>query len=256
MNSDNTGNRPWWSPKIIEAQEAKIRALADVGELDTRNDFASYRALADGADPIEAGLHHHNPYTDEHIFALCRDYVNVFGVLGLHSPRRIVDLGCGAGYTTAGLKRVWPDSVVEGIEVSHDAVRFANATFIGCAFRAKAIDPAAELSEFRYDLILCQEFYPFTRTAELAEHETWLEFIKNNLSNSGIAIVTVTASNRESINATYSELRKKAKVKRFQITVPRLSRRLPFHLARIAGTILGIFKPIWVRNVYVVMKRV
>jgi SAM-dependent methyltransferase len=252
--TDNSGDSPWWSPKSIREQEQHIRRLADQGKLDTRNDFASYRALADGADPISAGLHHHNPYTETHIRALCRDYKNILQHLTFSPPQRIVDLGCGAGFTTGGLKQLWPHAHVEGIDVSHDAVRFASAKWTNCSFTARAIDPTEPLSTEQYDLILCQEFYPFTRTSSLREHQKWITYVTSQLTQRGAALITVTASNQESITANIKALKQSFALKQIDVAVPRFSQHVPLVLSRAAGTAAKKFKPEWVRSVYVVSK--
>lgn len=241
----------WWSPQAISQQESRVRALAEQGQLDTRNDFASYRALADGEDPISAGLHHHNPYKPEHIAALCRDYHNLFQRLSVAKVESIADLGCGAGYTTAGLKRAWPESTVEGIDVSHDAVRFANTQWTDCNFTAKAINPSETLSARKYDFILCQEFYPFTRTESIAEHEKWLKFLLLSLSSHGVAVITVSTANTESINSTFAQLRETFSIRRFQVATPRISQRLPFWASLLFARVLSLTKPTWARSVYV-----
>ena len=241
----------WWSPQAISQQESRVRALAEQGHLDTRNDFASYRALADGADPISAGLHHHNPYKPEHIAALCQDYHSLFQRLSVPKVESIADLCCGAGYTTAGLKRAWPESTVEGIDVSLDAVRFANTQWTDCNFTAKAINPSEPLSARKYDFILCQEFYPFTRTNSIAEHEKWLNFVLKNLSNRGVAVITVSTANSESINSTFAKLQMSFRIRRLQISTPRISSRLPFLASSLLGRVLSMTKPTWARSVYV-----
>jgi trans-aconitate methyltransferase len=245
---------PWWSPEAIAHQEAQVRALADQGQLDVRNDFASYRALADGRDPISAGLHHHNPYVQSHIEALCRDYKNIWSQSKTLEPLSVADLGCGVGYTTAGLKRKWPKADVWGFDVSQDAVRFARANWRECRFEAKAIDPKLVLAKVRYDLILCQEFYPFTRTASIEVHRTWFKFLLEGLTDSGMAFVTVSSANDESVNATYEECMRELNVHRYRVATPRISRRVPFVVSRLLGEILCKVKPEWARSVYIVRK--
>lgn len=245
---------PWWSPEAIANQEARVRALADQGQLDVKNDFASYRALADGQDPISAGLHHHNPFTQSHIDALCRDYRNLLNSRTNLEPSNIADLGCGVGFTTAGLKRQWPHAEVTGFDVSQDAVRFARTTWQTCQFEAKAIDPRRELATTHFDFLLCQEFYPFTRTASVDEHRTWIRFLLENLTNNGTALVTVSSANRESINATYAQLNKELKIHRYRIATPRISQRIPLTMSRLLGSVLCKVKPEWARSIYVLSR--
>jgi SAM-dependent methyltransferase len=247
-------NIPWWSPEAIARQEADVRALADQGQLDIRNDFASYRALADGRDPVSAGLHHHNPHRQSHIDVLCRDYEILWRRQKKKKPVTIADLGCGVGYTTAGLKRKWPKADVWGFDVSQDAVRFACANWRECRFEAKAVDPKEVLAKVRFDLILCQEFYPFTRTASMEEHRTWFKFLLENLTDSGMAFVTVSSANDESVNATYAECVRELNVHRYRVATPRISRRVPFVVSRLLGEILCKVKPEWARSLYIVRK--
>jgi SAM-dependent methyltransferase len=55
----------------------------------------------------------------------------ILSVLGKHypdvKPRRILDLGCGPGTETIGLKQAFPDAEVHGLDLSAPFVRFAHA---------------------------------------------------------------------------------------------------------------------------------
>jgi len=152
------------------------------------------------------------------------------------------------------LKTNWPNAKVEGFDVSRDAVAHASKLWPGCRFVAGAIRPDTQLTMTRYDLIVCQEFYPFTRTASVDEHEKWLTFVATNLSEDGIAMIAVTAANYESINATFGELRQKFNVRCIRIAVPKLSRLLPLWLSRAASIPLRVIRPSGVRNVYVLRR--
>ena len=246
---------PWWSPREIARQEATIRESQDSSQMDVRNDFASYRALAEGQDPISAGLHLHNPYEPIHVGALCRDYVNVVRRELRVEPARIADLGCGAGFTTAEIKRTWAKAEVVGVDVSQDAIRFAQSAWSECRFEARAIDPEARLSDTGFDVLLCQEFYPFTRTDSLGEHKIWMKFLLNNLDSDGIAVVTVSSANKDSINATYKRLKGSFDVRRMVLATPRISRRVPFGVSLALGTIMSRIAPVRARSVYVLRKQ-
>lgn len=55
----------------------------------------------------------------------------ILSVIGKHypdlKPRRILDLGCGPGTETVGLKQAFPDAEVHGLDLSAPFMRFAHA---------------------------------------------------------------------------------------------------------------------------------
>jgi len=83
-----------------------------------------------------------------------------------HKPTRILDLGCGVGSLTRGLKEVWPDTEVHGLDLSASFVRFAHvmAEDHKLAMHFHQLD--AEHTGFdddSFDLIVSQIMF----------HETW-----------------------------------------------------------------------------------
>lgn len=247
--------REWWSPESLTAREREVRTGSTSDSADLRNDFASYRALASGLDPQASGLHQHNEVEPWRIDTVCRDYEVIVRHTLRHSPKRIADLGCGAGFTTDGLHRTWPDATATGFDVSHDAVRYARNRWTACRFVEGAIAPDGSLDGGPYDLILCQEFYPFTRTGSLETHREWMKFLLANMTDDGVAIIMVSAGTPESINDTYLRLRRDYAIRRQRIAAPRISRRLPNGVASVAGTVLYRARPQWVRNLYVLQRQ-
>lgn len=245
-------NAPWWSPEILAETERRIRSGADAASGDIRNDYGSYKALVAGADPFTSGLYLHNEFDRRRVDTVCRDYRRIARSFSVDEPRKVADLGSGAGFTTAGLRRMWPHASVVGFELSEDAVNFARTQWPECTFHAGAIRPDVPLVDGPYDVILCQEFYPFTRTRDHRDHETWLSFLRANLTESGVALVMVTTSNDESINANYAALRNRRSMRRILLAAPRLARLLPYALSRLAGAVLAAVRPPWARSIYVV----
>jgi SAM-dependent methyltransferase len=244
----------WWTPDELVATEERIR----LGLLDTtpdvRNDYGSYGALAGGADPVTSGLYLHNEFESWRIATVCADYLRLVVRTRRETPSCIADLGCGAGFTTDGLKQQWPSAHVVGFELSHDAVTYARRKWSACEFIQGAVRLDASLAGGPYDVILCQEFYPFTRTASASDHAQWLELVSSNLSARGVGIVTVSSANRQCINTTYSDLRLQFNLRRVHLAAPRLARKLPFVLSRAAGSLLRVVRPQWARSIYLLHK--
>ena len=244
-------HREWWSPEVLAAREREIRSGTDAEATDVRSDFASYKALVSGSDETASGLYMHNEVQPWRIDTMCRDYAAVVCSNCSTEPNRIADLGCGAGFTTDGLQRTWPAANVTGFDVSIDAVQFARSRWPKCSFVDGAIVPGQPMPGAPFELLLCQEFYPFTRTGSIAAHREWLSCLLSNMSNDGLAIIMVAASTRDSINDTYAELRREFALRRVQVAAPRIARRLPFVVSRVAAVALRDAKPGWVRNLYV-----
>jgi trans-aconitate 2-methyltransferase len=54
-----------------------------------------------------------------------RPFYDLLSWVGAEQPRRVVDLGCGAGNLTAQLARRWPDAVIEALDSSPEMVAAA-----------------------------------------------------------------------------------------------------------------------------------
>lgn len=84
----------------------------------------------------------------EAIMAIARE-------LPLDHPR-ILDLGCGTGFTTKSLSTL---GVAEGIDLSSTAIDIAKAEYPGISFRAGDLYDLT-LSDEPLDLVVCQEVIP------------------------------------------------------------------------------------------------
>jgi trans-aconitate 2-methyltransferase len=54
-----------------------------------------------------------------------RPFYDLLSRIGAQDPRRVVDLGCGAGNLTAQLARRWPDAAIEALDSSPEMVAAA-----------------------------------------------------------------------------------------------------------------------------------
>ncbi len=83
-------------------------------------------------------------------------------------PKRVLDLGCGVGALTRGLKEFWPDAEVHGLDLSAPFVRYAHviAEDVELAMHFHQQDAAnTDFEDQSFDLIVSQILF----------HETWHE---------------------------------------------------------------------------------
>lgn len=243
--------KPWWSPEVLAAEEALARNRITPDDLNFRSDFGCYRALQLGIDPELCLLNEHNAFRRSEVSGLCRDYRNVLKAVRQRVPTKIADIGCGVGYTTDGLKRIWRDATVHGYDIAHDAVELAQRAWRGCEFFAGAVSPGQSLKA-QYDLVLCQEFYPFTRTSCAMTHRVWITFLLSQLSDGGVLLVAVPSNCTESVNDSFAEIQSDYSIRRFVLTGPRLSRLIPLSWSVAIGRTLGQLKSPRGRTVYVI----
>ena len=81
-------------------------------------------------------------------------------------PTKILDLGCGTGNLTRGLKEVWPDAEVHGLDLSASFVRYGHVMTEdhGLEMHFHQLDAAdTGFDDGSYDLIVSQIMF----------HETW-----------------------------------------------------------------------------------
>ena len=59
--------------------------------------------------------------------------IDLLSRIALSAPRRVIDLGCGPGNSTAPLKARWPDAAVTGIDSSEELLAAARRDYPGIA---------------------------------------------------------------------------------------------------------------------------
>ena len=65
--------------------------------------------------------------------------IDLLSRIALAAPRRVVDLGCGPGNSTAPLKARWPDAAVTGLDSSEELLAAARRDHPGIAFETADI---------------------------------------------------------------------------------------------------------------------
>jgi SAM-dependent methyltransferase len=135
---------------------------------------------------------------------------------------KIADIGCGLGFLSMALMDIFA-ARVDGYEVSLDAVEFAKGRWDGPRFFCQAIEPSVPLGRM-YDLIVAQEFYPFTRTSDCNLHLGYLDSLRHSLSQGGVLLVGLSEGSKDSILSNIEKLRTALGSSHMEIFL----RRIPF----------------------------
>lgn len=179
----------WFDPDALAEQQRKMRQ-EPASSLTGGGDFGSYALANRGGGLAGSGIEGHN-------LVHARGRVGQYAaLLGGRTFTRIADLGCGLGLTTGALAEHFPEAAVTGFEVSADAVEFAGKTFPRCRFVEMAIRPGVPLGD-SFDLILCQEFYPFTRTSDGDTHRAYVRHCLDHLVPGGVLLIQLSERDRE-----------------------------------------------------------
>lgn len=95
------------------------------------------------------------------------------------TPKRVADLGCGPGNSTALLVQRWPDAKVEGIDSSPQMIATAKKTSVKADF--VLADLAAWTPSARYDVIFSNATYQW-----LSDHQTLLPRLMGFVMKGGV----------------------------------------------------------------------
>lgn len=230
----------WMKPENLVAIEADF-ANSPIHQLPSGGDFASYAIANRGTGLEQSGIESHN-------------LVHVDGRVALYRAilrrrfRAIGDMGCGLGMTTDALRRHFGSDSADGYEVSTDAVEFANRTFAPARFHRVGVDENTRFGR-RFDLILCQELYAFTRTNEWVLQHAMIVNLMDHLMPSGVLLIELSERDAHStILANLEQLRRICAVQGWscrQVLLPydRVWRKIPvLPLARLASRLLTAVK--------------
>tara|TARA_Y100001970_G_C14202787_1_gene842153 strand:- start:265 stop:1029 length:765 start_codon:yes stop_codon:yes gene_type:complete len=194
-------NTDWWKPKNLKTSEKAFLEKEHLDELDTENDFGSYKVMRIYNDVERSQILSHNDlqpnYHVKTIKKLLKNY----------SPKSIVDVGCGLGFTTNELKNIYPNASITGIDISEDAIAYAHDNFTLCSFLCEPIDPDNMSQNFEFDLIIAFEFYPFTRTGLFDNHVKYLNHLTKDLTEEGKLVIMQAWNNPESLSKNFEILR-------------------------------------------------
>jgi protein-L-isoaspartate(D-aspartate) O-methyltransferase len=134
--------------------------------------------FADLDRPLEIGHGQTNsqPTTVRHLLEL----------LEVEPGHRVLDVGCGSGWTTALLAHlVGPDGEVVGVEIVPELVEFGRANLSGLGLARARIEPA------RPDVLGLPEAAPFDRILVSAEAREVPESLVDQLREGGLMVLPV-----------------------------------------------------------------
>ena len=150
----------WFSPENLRDQENSEEAQFDrQGDCFSTSDFRSYINL--NKKNISEDIHSHNLQSRDALFVATVIYRKVKKMSPL---KNILELGCGAGFSSVGIRDVFRSSRIKAIDISHNAIEYAKRTFDSIDFEVHGVDECSQVPGAPFDLIIAYEFYPFSRT--------------------------------------------------------------------------------------------
>lgn len=229
--------KDWWKPQNLSQSEKEISQISDIENLSLRNDFGSYRKAFLTGSISGTQIEEHNDI---------KPYAKIKSISRLidGNNKKILDAGCGLGYSTEMIAEVYQGSEVTGIDISNDAVQFANKTHKKSRFVALPIDPNGNLPS-NYDLIFCLEFYPFTRNSDLESQKDYLKLFSRHLNKNGKIVIFQNWENRNSLISIYDDLKKELPSLDFKLhKFPhiKISQYLPISLGWLPNSIFSKVK--------------
>lgn len=226
--------KTWWTPDELAITERKFRSIKNISEIDTKNDFGSYRKMLLTGDKSASEIKSHNDINPIRKIQLIKKR------LKLSNSNHILDAGCGLGYTTTALANTFVKSKVTGIDISEDAIEYAKQNFHNAEFKSLAISPSSEKIG-KFDCIFCFEFYPFTRNKDSSLQSKFLEYFSAQLNPLGTIVIYQAWNNPNSLVAILDEVKSLCPNLHFCIYTiphPKLPTWLPFWTATIISHLL------------------
>ncbi|OGR98257.1 MAG: hypothetical protein A2V88_08100 [Elusimicrobia bacterium RBG_16_66_12] len=182
----------WLLAENLQRQEKEDIANVAKGGDGSLCDFGSYYALLTGKNTEWAKAH---AVDDErYLTSYARQLKQLLSrERGARGAMRLLDVGCGPGRLTWTLSRDIPGCRARGIDISESAIAYGRRRYPNCRFDVVAVDGALELGG-SFDVVHAREFYPFTRTSDLAFHRTHLQALARHVDKSGVLVITLLSA--------------------------------------------------------------
>lgn len=150
----------WFSAEELQRQEEQeLKELNMNGHIKNNSDFRSYLLL--NKENKAPDIHSHNlDKKNSKYVAFCLKTLTE----NLIKPNKLLELGCGAGFSTMGLIDSFPESKIFAVDASKNAIEYAQRNVNGATFACLGINPDTKIEGQPFDLTIAYEFYPFSRT--------------------------------------------------------------------------------------------
>lgn len=211
-NIEPTRPDDWWRPEQLEKLEKNTRLFEGLSLNEPLSDFGTYKRISNGSDISTSMLASINELLPKNKIK----FLNFFLKVDRSKILSILDVGCGMGFTAECLGNFYKNAKVLGVDVSPDAIDFAKKNHLNSKFLLETVKPDNDkIGDF--DLIFCFEFYPFTRTADLKIHQSFLKYFLKQLNPSGRIVLYQKWFELESIYNNFKVLKDEFPNFRFEL---------------------------------------
>tara|TARA_B100000963_G_scaffold358814_1_gene384411 strand:- start:853 stop:1614 length:762 start_codon:yes stop_codon:yes gene_type:complete len=195
----------WWQVKNLKKHEEVVLKTKNIDDLEKSGmgDFGSYRKILKGENIQNTMLASHNDLNSKNKIL----FINKLLPFKNNDDLKILDAGCGVGFTSYELSKFYKNSKVTGVDISSDGIKYATQNFANIEFICQGIEPTNPPLGC-YDLVFCFEFYPFTRTNSFQTHKDYLDYFLLQLKKHGRLVIHQVWENDLSIIKNIDELKK------------------------------------------------
>lgn len=251
INASQAKVDPWFSPEELDKERLKYENM-DPDLIAVDNDFGSYAKVSRGNGIKDSAIEKHNLINCD---ARARLY---FELLGRKRFLNIADVGCGIGLTSIALSKIFKADKVTGFDISKDAINYANKTSSkGVEYAVKKVEPSMPLGG-SYDLVVAQEFYPFTRTMDIRIHMGYLDSLMLSLAgNRGVILIGLSNGSGESILNNLREIKSNLEARNAKLSLHHLPYEKLFNITKsylFSNLLTRVINLVLNKNQFVVIK--
>ena len=152
-----------------------------------------------------------------------RPSIDLLNRIEIKSPRRILDVGCGPGNSTAELHKRWPASKILGIDKSKEMIARATADYPKQACSQTSPDPDWMVCDFERDMSGLGKFDIIFSNAALhwaPNHEKLFPRLMKQLESKGAFAVQVPDNSDSLLHTAMNKVQTSAKWQGFFADIP------------------------------------